>query len=129
MDESPAPPKSGRSIRSPAQLEVLARARAKAREVIMAKKRERDALHNPAQPEEISEEPSEEIPEPEPPVEDTQTETKMTPPPEDKPKPPPPEPREPPPKPPSPPPTPREPSPPPAPKPRFEMIDGYWVRT
>ena len=59
MDDSPAPPKSGRSIRSPAQLEVLARARAKAREVIMAKKRERDALQNPTQSEQPSEEPSE----------------------------------------------------------------------
>ena len=46
MDDSPAPPKSGRSIRSPAQLEVLARARAKARTVIMAKRREREALKN-----------------------------------------------------------------------------------
>ena len=87
MDDSPPAPKSGRSIRSPAQLEVLARARAKAREVIMARKRERDALQNPAQPEEPSSEP-EEIPEEEPPVEDTETETEITtPPPADEPSP------------------------------------------
>jgi hypothetical protein len=134
MDDSPPAPKSGRSIRSPAQLEVLAKARAKAREVIMAKKRERDALKNGQREPEPEEEP-EEQPEPEPPVEDTEIVTEAeikAPPPEIK-APPPPEPREPreppPPKPPSPPPTPvREPSPPPAPKPRFEMIDGYWCR-
>ena len=50
MEDSPAPPKSGRSIRSPAQLEVLAKARAKAREVSMAKKRERETLLRMASP-------------------------------------------------------------------------------
>ena len=125
MEDSPAPPKSGRSIRSPAQLEVLAKARAKAREVIMAKKRERDALKN-GQPDPEPEEEPEEIPEPEPPVEDTEIVTEAPPP---KIEAPPPK-IEAPPKPKSPPPTPvREPSPPPpAPKPRFEMIDGYWCR-
>ena len=134
MEDSPAPPKSGRSIRSPAQLEVLAKARAKAREVIMAKKRERDALKN-SQPEPEPEEQPEEQPEPEPPVEDTEIVTEAPPPKIEAPPPkieapPPPEPREPPPpRPPSPPPTPvREPSPPPAPKPKYEMVDGYWVK-
>ena len=128
MEDSPAPPKSGRSIRSPAQLEVLAKARAKAREVIMAKKRERDALKN-GQPEPEPEEQPEEQPEPEPPVEDTEIVTEAPPPKIEAPPPkmeaPPREP--PPPRPPSPPPTPvREPSP--APKPKYEMVDGYWVK-
>ena len=126
MEDSPAPPKSGRSIRSPAQLEVLAKARAKAREVIMAKKRERDALKN-GQPEPEPEEQPEEQPEPEPPVEDTEIVTEAPPP---KIEAPPPRAPSPPPRPPSPPPTPvREPSPPPpAPKPKYEMVDGYWCR-
>ena len=126
MEDSPAPPKSGRSIRSPAQLEVLAKARAKAREVIMAKKRERDALKN-GQPDPEPEEQPEEIPEPEPPVEDTEIVTEAPPP---KIEAPPPRAPSPPPRPKSPPPTPvREPSPPPpAPKPKYEMVDGYWVK-
>ena len=132
MEDSPAPPKSGRSIRSPAQLEVLAKARAKAREVIMAKKRERDALKN-GQPDPEPEEQPEEQPEPEPPVEDTEIVTEAPPPKIEAPPPkieaPPPRAPSPPPRPPSPPPTPvREPSPPPAPKPKYEMVDGYWVK-
>ena len=133
MDESPAPPKSGRSIRSPAQLEVLAKARAKAREVIMAKKRERDALKN-GQPEPEPEEQPEEQPAPEPPVEDTEIVTEAPPPKIEAPPPkieaPPPRAPSPPPRPPSPPPTPvREPiPPPPAPKPKYDMVDGYWVK-
>ena len=130
MEDSPAPPKSGRSIRSPAQLEVLAKARAKAREVIMAKKRERDALKN-GQPDPEPEEQPEEQPEPEPPVEDTEIVTEAPPPKIEAPPPkieaPPPRAPSPPPRPPSPPPTPvREPSP--APKPKYEMVDGYWCR-
>ena len=63
-----------------AQIEVLARARAKAREVIMAKRREREALKNESQSEAQPEEPEEE-PEEEPPVEDTEMETEITTPP------------------------------------------------